>query len=945
MLLHDFEDDQPTSFRPVRTLRDYQDGAIKGALRELLEVGVESTLIVLPTGMGKTVIFSRMASEWDRGNVLILAHRIELLDQAADKLRDELGYRPPIEQGMRGMDEDAIWQGGNVVVGSVQTMRNVKRMRKYRDHPFGLVIVDEAHHAVSASYRRIIEQCLEMNPSCKILGVTATPNRADEAALGIVFGSVAYGMDLKQGIDLGWLVDIRQEFIHLDEDSVDFSNLRLVKDKMGESDFRREELEQILTEENALHAMSKPILDRSQNGEQCLIFNAGVAHAHLMAAVLNRYKDQSAAAVDGKTDKDERRKIVESFQEGKLKYLCNFGVFCLDSETEILTSDGWTGIDDMTYQHEVANWDNGTIFFECPKFIIRRDRLPGEKMVVLDTPRRSIRVTEDHRMLYRTYDREEFRIKHAGELVGERAFLPVSGIALPMSVRLDQPKADPNRSRRIAANSYCLRKKGMSPSEAKHEATARIDARDSLRYTEPHELTEEDCEFIGFWIGDGSRCQVQKGGVEYTVAQSPNYSKIVERIDWLLEKIGTNFIKRRVLEGQVGDHFRWSMPRGTGFGPQKRDGLFRLEPYLDKSGTNLFWAFSDIQFFALLRGLWMADGEHGNSINPPDTLNACGINIDLFDIIQAVGTCRGYRVTVHPQKVRAAHHTPLLKLSARRADSHQMTTHRLRVEDGWTNERVWCVTSTTGNIITRRKGSVTVTGNTEGFDCPATSLVVMARPTKSVSLYIQMLGRGTRPLGGVVDGPPDPDSRRAAILASRKPYMTVLDFVGNSRHKPCSVVDALGGDYDIEVRELAEERIREKGGDVKDALEDAKVDAALYADEAKRKAVKAKSVVYTSHNVDVFSGAAAPVVSGNTDVPRGGSTEGQIGLLVGLGVVYATAAGYSKRQAGAVIESLSKTRCTVKQANILKKYGFPPMPMKEASKVIDQIAANGWRRP
>jgi superfamily II DNA or RNA helicase len=551
---------EPLKIFVAKTLRDYQFDAMCASRKEFAS-GITSTLVVLPTGMGKTVLFAKMASEWEHGNVLIIAHRVELLEQAADKLASELGYRPPIEQGQRGLDEDSMWQGGNVVVGSVATLKNLKRINKYREFPFGLVIIDEAHHAMSASYKRVMEACQEFNPDCKFLGVTATPNRTDNAALGIVFNTVAYAMDIRRGIQLGWLVPIKQEYVHLAEDAVDFSNLTLTRNKFGEADFPKEQLEAILTEENALHAMSRPILDMTQAGEQCLIFNAGVAHAHLMAQVLNRYKPNSAAAVDGKTAAQQRFEIVSKFHKKELQYLLNFGVF------------------------------------------------------------------------------------------------------------------------------------------------------------------------------------------------------------------------------------------------------------------------------------------------------------------------------------------------------------------------------------------------TEGFDAPATSMIVMARPTKSVSLYTQMLGRGTRPLGGVVDGPATPELRRATIAASAKPFMTVLDFVGNSRHKPASAVDALGGDYDFQVKALAEERVRQKGGDIQEALEEARVDYALLAEEKKRKAVVAAAVRYSRTAVDVF-GAESGGVGNDTSIARGGASNAQIGLLVNLGVEYGTAAGYSKRQAGAVIDSISKTRCTNKQRNILIKYGHEPsgISMKEASKIIDGIAANGWKK-
>jgi superfamily II DNA or RNA helicase len=121
----------------MRVCRPYQEDAYAATLRELERV--TSTILVLPTGTGKTVILAKLAANWNRGNVLLLAHRTELLEQARDKFGAELGYLPVIEQAERGMEPDCLWRGGLVLVASVQTMRNDKRLEKFRNHPFDLV--------------------------------------------------------------------------------------------------------------------------------------------------------------------------------------------------------------------------------------------------------------------------------------------------------------------------------------------------------------------------------------------------------------------------------------------------------------------------------------------------------------------------------------------------------------------------------------------------------------------------------------------------------------------------------------------------------------------------------------------------------------------------------------------------------------------------------------
>jgi superfamily II DNA/RNA helicase len=238
---------------------------------------------------------------------------------------------------------------------------------------------------------------------------------------------------------------------------------------------------------------------------------------------------------------------------------------------------------------------------------------------------------------------------------------------------------------------------------------------------------------------------------------------------------------------------------------------------------------------------------------------------------------------------------------------------------------------------------------TEGFDAPKTAFVVMGRPTKSLLVYTQQLGRCTRPLPGVVDPYPTAEERKDAIAASAKPFATVLDFVGNSKHQVISATDVLGGNYDVAVRDLADDIVgAHQNGNVQDALLKAKASMLLEAEEKKRKpmrdAVKNTKVAYHLSDVDPFggsNGASKPKTS------RGGSTDAQIACLVNLGVDQKTAEGYSKRQAGAVIDSLRRTRCTKKQGETLAKFGYDPKNFNSetASAKIQEIADNGWRKP
>ncbi len=297
-------------------LRPYQHRCLE-KIRDDFE-RLDSTLAVLATGLGKTVIFSELARRWDRGRVLIVAHRDELIQQAADKLHKATGERPAIEMGESWSDEDGFLRPAKVVVTSVQTMCRPKRCQRFRPADFGLVVIDEAHHAIAESYRKVIAH-FRQNNELKVLGVTATPRRSDDLALGQVFEGCAFEFGINDAIREGWLVPIRQKIVQVED--LDFSQVKTVA-----GDFHQGELEAILSQEGILHRMAAPLVELA--GDQpTLVFCVGVAQARLLAALLNRYKPHSAESVNGETPKPRRKEIVDDFRSGKLQFLCNVGVF------------------------------------------------------------------------------------------------------------------------------------------------------------------------------------------------------------------------------------------------------------------------------------------------------------------------------------------------------------------------------------------------------------------------------------------------------------------------------------------------------------------------------------------------------------------------------------------------------------------------------------------
>jgi superfamily II DNA or RNA helicase len=303
-------------------LREYQRDAIAGVFTELKEQ--RSTLLVMATGLGKTVVFAdiiRRAQMSGRGwRTLVLAHREELVFQAAKTIERIAGCTVDIEMGeMRA--GGSFLRRAPVVVSTIQTQiagrGDARRMHRFDPSEFGLIIIDEAHHAISASYRAVIDHYMS-NASVRLLGVTATPDRTDEAALGEVFGSVAYEVGIREGVEGGWLVPIKQRVVHVG--GLDFSGCRTTAGDLNGAD-----LNQVLEYEATLHGMVSPTID-IVGDRRTLIFAASVAHAHRIAEILNRHRAGCAVAVDANTPREERRAMFAGFSEGQYQFLVNVGV-------------------------------------------------------------------------------------------------------------------------------------------------------------------------------------------------------------------------------------------------------------------------------------------------------------------------------------------------------------------------------------------------------------------------------------------------------------------------------------------------------------------------------------------------------------------------------------------------------------------------------------------
>lgn len=283
-------------------LRPYQQEAFERVLSEW-DGGVKKTLLVLPTGTGKTIVFSKIAEECVRRGkrVLIMAHRGELLEQAADKIYKSTGLQCSVEKA----DQTCLGEWYRIIVGSVQTLMHERRLNKFKQNYFDVIVIDEAHHCVSDSYQRVLQY---FNTSY-VLGVTATPDRADLKNLGSYFDSLAFEYTMPQAIKSGYLVPIKALTVPLKID-ISMVGISAGDFKVGEIGTALDPyLYQIADE------MVKYCMDR-----KTIVFLPLIATSQKFMGILNE-RGFVAAEVNGSSE--DRAEILQDFEDGKYNVLCN----------------------------------------------------------------------------------------------------------------------------------------------------------------------------------------------------------------------------------------------------------------------------------------------------------------------------------------------------------------------------------------------------------------------------------------------------------------------------------------------------------------------------------------------------------------------------------------------------------------------------------------------
>ncbi|MFT8407952.1 DEAD/DEAH box helicase family protein [Liquorilactobacillus satsumensis] len=649
-------------------LRPYQQEA-REAIQDEWQKGNKRTLLVLPTGTGKTIVFSKVIEDRVRlgERVLVLAHRGELLEQASDKLVKATGLKTATEKA----EETSIGSFYRVVVGSIQTLQRDKRLKQFSADYFNSIVVDEAHHCISDGYQKVLQHFENAN----VLGVTATPDRSDMRNLGSYFQSLAYEYTLPAAIKEGYLTPIKALTIPLHLD------LSGVKQQAG--DFSTKDLGTALDPylEQIADEMVKNCMDR-----KTVVFLPLVKTSKKFCDILNS-KGLKAAEVNGESD--DRKEILKDFEEGKYNVLCNSmlltegwdcpsvdcivvlrptkvrGLYCLDEQTEILTEDGWKK--DLEVGEKVAAFDmeNNEIKFMPALSKVRRPLEFDEHFVSLSTPSMDIRVTNKHRMVYDNKRHTGWKIKTAEELAKL-----TSGVNIPIA----------------GSNKF----PGIS-------------------------LTDDEIKFIGWVMTDGTINKLN-GAIAITQSENQPWANEIEKA---IKGCGLKFGKRMFNAtsnfNRHGKMIEWTVSHGKPRGRDKElSGWKHLEKYISKDLSPELFEMSEKQFDIMLKAIHLADGSKqlGQSWTRRSYHIAKG-NKTFIERLQIMAIMRGYKANVTVETKNRINPIYILhlkkKIYANVGSSYD--GRPVFKNEKHTEETCWCVQNELGTLVTRRNGKIAIVGN------------------------------------------------------------------------------------------------------------------------------------------------------------------------------------------------------------------------------------------
>lgn len=684
-------------------LRDYQIKAVQ-EVYEHWKNGIRSILLYAPTGAGKTALSSQVvkAAVKKGHRVLFLVHRDSLVSQTTRTLRkfglSSTGY---IKAGYPHYSTN-----DKIIIASIQTLG-----RRELPPDVKLVVVDEAH---TLSYFDVFKDIKEKYEGTYYLGLTASPWRLKKKEyLGQHYDEIVKVSSPKELTERGYLVPFRCFGFGSD---INWDNIKL--STSGEFDAKEvgKYTDELLFNEFIIQKW-KEIAYHSTT----ICFANSIDQSILLCELFNKIPNIKAAHIDADTPINVRDKYYEKLASKEINTLVSVGTLtegfdCLDSETEVLTPNGWKNHETIKTETNVYSLNKKTQKMELTQIekIINREVNENEKMIWLKSQHINIRVTENHEFHVKKYwgarrsKTTDYQTIKAKDLEKQNNFI------LPLAAEYDDFPGLP--------------------------------------------LTNDEIRFIAWCITDTHI--TKKGSLQITQSEV----KFHERIRNLIKRLGFDFTER-LRKPSKGSYqtknsaYTFYIPKGNHTGKYARKGYIHLEKYLDKKISPLLHQMTKEQFLVFWEELMYGNGT-GFLGNKSGWL--CCTYKEQSDAFCQMAVLRGLSVSSN-EELTKNNYTYYL-VSIRNKNSITINPKDIRAtkiipEKPTNNEKVWCVTNKNSTLVTRRKGKIAIIGN-----CAITDCIVLARPTKSTSLYIQMVGRGGR-------------------IAPNKQSCLVLDFCGNvQRH-------------------------------------------------------------------------------------------------------------------------------------------------------------------
>lgn len=668
-------------------LRPYQQRLIDVSAEHLTNFPTSRPVIVAPTASGKSVIVAALCAKLAKecsGMILVLTHRRELVAQNAAKLPAHMN----VGVYSAGLGRKELHR---ITIAGFQSIR--KQANKLPNVSY--IIIDECHYATQG-YRDFIDAVAERSPKLRVIGLTATPfdGTANRTALHLLPKNKAIFTGIGAEVSMGEL--LRDKYLtplipYSPTNKLDTSGVG-IDNRLG--DFAIGQLQVAVDVDESNVRVAGEIMNIFASRQAVMVFCTGVDHTHHMVEAL-RALGEDADCVLGDTPEGERDKIIARFKAGRLKYLVACEVLlvgfdapicdgianlrptksgliwvqlCLDSETEILTSHGWKGPNEMRVGDCAMTLDEvtGGGVWSPVEEVIQRQMHPDEKWVEYSAPRANFRVTDQHRMIYDAETNSRGFERRTGPAI-EMASLK-NGVRMPTAVRVDQAGVP---------------------------------------------LTDDELYFIGMMMTDGTWGQTRA-----EISQSERHPEIIAKIEQTLNNMGVPWTKKAIEPPPDSApirqrHRRWVYRMPMNFTNDQHSGVGYLLPYLSKDLAPALFAMSKHQFETLVSGLFDGDGFKVSKCPSTDwvprSLTICSARKLAIDRLQALAAMNGYTANARSEKNGSIHFITLTDKDWRSVGG---SGARPQIEVlPATDEMVWCVRTGTGTIVTRRRGKVTVMGN------------------------------------------------------------------------------------------------------------------------------------------------------------------------------------------------------------------------------------------